>query len=114
MKSDVVIIGGGLAGLSTGALLAKQGKRVTVIEKGNQPGGRAYAYEEKGFTFNYGPHAMYLPESGELAKVMAPPRPPRARSASTSTTTSPTGPTATASPASARRRTRCSPRSSSR
>jgi phytoene dehydrogenase-like protein len=71
MKSDVVIIGGGLAGLSTGALLAKQGKRVAVIEKGNQPGGRAYAYEEKGFTFNYGPHAMYLPESGELAKVMA-------------------------------------------
>ncbi len=71
MKSDVVVIGGGLAGLSTGALLAKQGKRVAVIEKGNQPGGRAYAYEEKGFTLNYGPHAMYLPESGELAKVMA-------------------------------------------
>ena len=71
MKSDVVIIGGGLAGLSTGALLAKQGKRVTVIEKGNQPGGRAYTYEEKGFTFNYGPHAMYIPESGLLADVMA-------------------------------------------
>ncbi len=71
MKSDVVIIGGGLAGLSTGALLAKQGKRVTVIEKGNQPGGRAYTYEEKGFTFNYGPHAMYIPESGMLADVMA-------------------------------------------
>ncbi len=71
MKSDVVIIGGGLAGLSTGALLAKQGKRVTVIEKGNQPGGRAYTYEEKGFTFNYGPHAMYIPESGILADVMA-------------------------------------------
>ncbi len=70
MKSDVVIIGGGIAGLSTGALLAKQGKRVTVIEKGNQPGGRAYTYEEKGFTLNYGPHAMYLPESGELAEVM--------------------------------------------
>ena len=71
MKIDVVIIGGGLAGLSTGALLAKQGKRVTVIEKGNQPGGRAYTYEEKGFTFNYGPHAMYIPESGILADVMA-------------------------------------------
>lgn len=71
MKSGVVIIGGGLAGLSTGALLAKQGKRVTVIEKGNQAGGRAYTYEEKGFTLNYGPHAMYLPESGELAKVMS-------------------------------------------
>ncbi len=71
MKSDVVIIGGGLAGLSTGALLAKQGKRVVVVEKGNQAGGRAYTYEEKGFTFNYGPHAMYTPESGLLADVMA-------------------------------------------
>lgn len=70
MKSDVVIIGGGIAGLSTGALLAKQGKRVTIIEKGNQAGGRAYTYEEQGFTLNYGPHAMYIPESGMLGDVM--------------------------------------------
>jgi phytoene dehydrogenase-like protein len=70
MKSDAVIIGGGMAGLATGALLAKQGKRVVVLEKGNQPGGRAYTYEDKGFTLNYGPHAMYTPESGILADVM--------------------------------------------
>ena len=70
MKSDAVIIGGGMAGLTTGALLAKQGKRVVVLEKGNQPGGRAYTYEDKGFTLNYGPHAMYTPESGILAEVM--------------------------------------------
>jgi 15-cis-phytoene desaturase len=70
MKSDVVIIGGGMAGLATGALLAKQGKRVVVIEKGNQPGGRAYTYDDQGFTLNYGPHAMYTPESGVLADVM--------------------------------------------
>ena len=70
MKSDVVIIGGGMAGLASGALLAKQGKRVVVLEKGNQPGGRAYTYEDKGFTLNYGPHAMYTPGSGILADVM--------------------------------------------
>jgi phytoene dehydrogenase-like protein len=70
MKSDVVIIGGGMAGLATGALLAQQGKHVVVLEKGNQPGGRAYTYEEKGYTLNYGPHAMYTPESGILADVM--------------------------------------------
>jgi phytoene dehydrogenase-like protein len=70
MKSDVVIIGAGIAGLATGALLAKQGKRVTVIEKGNQAGGRAYTYETKGFTLNYGPHAVYRPESGPLAELM--------------------------------------------
>jgi phytoene dehydrogenase-like protein len=70
MKSDVVIIGGGMAGLATGALLAKEGRRVVVLEKGNQPGGRAYTYEDRGFTLNYGPHAMYTPGSGPLAEVM--------------------------------------------
>lgn len=70
MKSDVVIIGGGMAGLATGALLAKQGRRVVVLEKGNQPGGRAYTYEDRGFTLNYGPHAMYTPSVGPLADIM--------------------------------------------
>jgi|CXWL01.1.fsa_nt_gi phytoene dehydrogenase-like protein len=71
MKSDVVIIGAGMAGLATGALLSKQGKRVTILEKGNAIGGRAYCYEEKGFTFNYGAHGMYTPESGSLGELMA-------------------------------------------
>ena len=70
MKTDAIVIGGGVAGLATGALLAKQGKRVTVLEKGNQPGGRAYTYEDKGFTLNYGPHAMYRPNSGILGDVL--------------------------------------------
>lgn len=70
MKSDVVIIGGGVSGLATGALLAHAGKRVAVLEKGNVPGGRAYAYEDRGFTLNYGAHAMYRPESGFLAELM--------------------------------------------
>ena len=68
-KSDVVIIGGGVSGLATGAMLAKAGRRVTVLEKGNQPGGRAYTYEDKGFTLNYGPHAIYRPETGVLHEV---------------------------------------------
>lgn len=71
MQSDVVIIGGGLTGLATGALLAKAGKRVTVLEKGNTPGGRAYTYEDKGFTLNYGPHAVYRPDTGFLGELMA-------------------------------------------
>ena len=69
-KTDVVIIGAGLAGLTTGALLAKQGKRVVVIEKGNQVGGRAYCYEDQGYTLNYGAHAVYRPYTGYLAEVM--------------------------------------------
>lgn len=70
MKSDVVIIGGGIAGLATGALLAKAGRRAVVLEKGNQPGGRAYAYTEKGYTLNYGAHAMYRPHTGLLGDIL--------------------------------------------
>jgi phytoene dehydrogenase-like protein len=70
MKSDVIVIGGGVAGLATGALLAKQGLRTVVLERGNQPGGRAYAYLEQGFTLNYGAHAMYRPDSGFLGDVL--------------------------------------------
>jgi 15-cis-phytoene desaturase len=70
MKTDVIVIGGGMAGLASGALLAKQGLRVAVLEKGNRPGGRAYTYMEQGFTLNYGPHAMYRPDSGPLGDVL--------------------------------------------
>ncbi|MHB8514133.1 MAG: phytoene desaturase family protein [Dehalococcoidia bacterium] len=70
MNSDVVIIGGGVSGLAAGALLAKAGRRVTVLEKGNQAGGRAYTYEDRGFTLNYGPHAVYRPQSGVLGDVL--------------------------------------------
>lgn len=70
IRNDVIVIGGGISGLATGALLAKRGLRTLVLEKGNSAGGRAYAYEDKGFTLNYGAHAMYRPESGLLAEVM--------------------------------------------
>src|SRR3972149_6340936 len=70
MKRDVVGIGGGVTGLATGALLAKAGRKVTVLEKGNQVGGRAYTYEEQGFTLNYGAHAMYRPVDGFLPDVL--------------------------------------------
>lgn len=71
MSSDVVVIGGGMAGLATGALLSKRGYGVTVLEKGNQAGGRAYTYADQGFTLNYGPHALYRPDSGALAGLLA-------------------------------------------
>lgn len=44
-KYDAVIIGSGLGGLTTGALLARAGRKVLVIEKSNSVGGAASSYK---------------------------------------------------------------------
>ncbi len=55
---DVVVIGAGAAGLSAGALLAKEGKSVLVCEKSAYLGGRALAVEDQGFKVNIGGHLI--------------------------------------------------------
>ena len=55
---DVIVVGAGLAGLETGALLADGGLRVLVLERGNEIGGRAKVVEQQGFTLNYGLHYL--------------------------------------------------------
>jgi phytoene dehydrogenase-like protein len=64
-SSDIVIVGGGLAGLSTAALLARSGKAVTLFEQSsNEIGGRARTSQFDGFYFNQGAHALYLSDLG--------------------------------------------------
>ncbi len=46
MDSDVLIIGGGFAGLSAATLLAEKGRRVLVLEKKPHLGGRAYSFTD--------------------------------------------------------------------
>jgi len=55
---DVVIVGGGLAGLTSAAYLSAKGKRVVLLERGSL-GGRAVTLKIKGFNFNFGAHAIY-------------------------------------------------------
>jgi len=55
---DVIVIGAGLAGLETAALLAQQGARVLVLERRPVIGGRAMVVRDAGFTLNYGLHYM--------------------------------------------------------
>lgn len=57
-----VIVGAGFGGLSVAALLAKGGFDVAVIEKNEQPGGRASVHRDNGFTFDMGPSWYLMPD----------------------------------------------------
>lgn len=55
-RSEVIVVGGGFAGLATGALLAHAGAHVRVLERRPILGGRALVVKQEGFTLNYGLH----------------------------------------------------------
>lgn len=58
----IVVVGGGIAGLSTAALLAEEGHAVTVVEAREETGGRAGSWERDGFRFDTGPSWYLMPE----------------------------------------------------
>ncbi|MDB4879591.1 MAG: phytoene desaturase, partial [Gemmatimonadetes bacterium] len=57
----VVVIGSGFGGLAAAIRLRQQGHDVTIVEKRDKPGGRAYVYEQDGFTFDGGPTIITAP-----------------------------------------------------
>jgi len=58
----VVVVGGGLAGLSAAVELMSRGARVTVVEANAHLGGKMNVLREGGFTFDMGPTIITLPE----------------------------------------------------
>ena len=58
----VSIIGGGFAGLSSAAFLAKKGFDVTLVEKNADIGGRARLFKKEGYSFDMGPSWYWMPE----------------------------------------------------
>ena len=61
MKSSVVIIGGGIGGISAGIELALQNYDVTIYEKNSSFGGRANQIIQKGYRFDTGPSLLNYP-----------------------------------------------------
>ncbi|KON26533.1 phytoene desaturase, partial [miscellaneous Crenarchaeota group archaeon SMTZ-80] len=61
MDKNVLIVGTGLGGLSTGLRLASRGYNVRFIEKHPQAGGRLNQIKKDGFTFDTGPSFFSMP-----------------------------------------------------
>jgi len=51
---DVIVIGAGLGGLSAGALLSAQGRKVLILEQSQRIGGCCSSFERDGFRFDVG------------------------------------------------------------
>jgi phytoene desaturase len=60
-KTPAIVIGSGFGGLAAAVRLGARGYRVTVLEKLDKPGGRAYVYQQDGFTFDAGPTIITAP-----------------------------------------------------
>lgn len=57
-----VVIGSGFGGLAVANRLASRGMQVTVLEKRDKVGGRAYQFTQGGYTFDMGPSLITAPE----------------------------------------------------
>ena len=62
---SAVVIGAGFGGLALAIRLQSAGISTTLLEKRDQPGGRAYVYRDQGFTFDAGPTVITDPSAIE-------------------------------------------------
>lgn len=67
LGKNVIIVGGGIAGLAASIYLARGGRTVTLFEREHRLGGRATTQLHSGFRFNLGPHRVL--RRGPAARV---------------------------------------------
>ena len=60
-QPHAVVIGSGFGGLAAAVRLGARGYRVTVLERLDRPGGRAYVHKQDGFSFDAGPTLVTAP-----------------------------------------------------
>ena len=56
-----LVIGSGFGGLAAAVRLGARGYRVSVVDKLEGPGGRAFVYRQDGYTFDAGPTIVTAP-----------------------------------------------------
>lgn len=59
---DVVVIGGGITGLSAAWAAGASGRSTVLLESGNRLGGSVVTHVDEGFTVEGGPHALLVQE----------------------------------------------------
>jgi phytoene dehydrogenase-like protein len=66
MDYDIIVVGGGLGGLTAGAKLTREGKKVLLIEQHTQPGGCATTFRRGDYTLEVGLHEMDGPSPRDM------------------------------------------------
>ncbi|MCS2610923.1 phytoene desaturase [Halomonas dongshanensis] len=69
--SKTIVIGAGFGGLALAIRLQAAGVPTLLLERRDKPGGRAYVYEEQGFTFDAGPTVITDPSAIEALFTLA-------------------------------------------
>ncbi|HXG27955.1 MAG TPA: FAD-dependent oxidoreductase, partial [Nevskiales bacterium] len=64
---DVIVIGSGIGGLTSAALLSKLGRKVGVLEQHYTAGGFTHSYERNGYEWDVGVHYI-----GEMQRQNSP------------------------------------------
>lgn len=66
-----IVLGSGFGGLAAAIRLQALGIPTTIVERRDQPGGRAYVYRDQGFTFDAGPTVITAPQCLEELFLLA-------------------------------------------
>ncbi|KAL1768092.1 all-trans-retinol 13,14-reductase [Sigmodon hispidus] len=69
-KLDAVVIGSGIGGLASAAILAKAGKRVLVLEQHTKAGGCCHTFGENGLEFDTGIHYIGQMQEGNMGRFI--------------------------------------------
>ena len=69
-KTDVIVIGSGISGLTVAGLLAKKGRKVVIVEQNRKPGGALRRFKRGGIPFDIGFHYTGGLGKGQILDVL--------------------------------------------